>query len=296
MYAYYSRKKPHEAYQDARNKAYESLLMRRMMGKRVNPPNLKEILENYSHYFEPNVKFEGFINPKRIVGTTEKGRESDFASNFLPLVNPRRKGDFASKWMKVYENLGKWNENPIQAFEFLHNIYVMEGNKRTSVARYVNLGVINSKIVRIIPEKSNGDLETEMYHEFLDFEKRSGVSDVWFSEKGKFDELEELIDGYAPICQDSYGCKYSFFKKMILEPFSALYNNMWVKTNGFTKGDILLEYLKMYPELNPAYKKRKQDIRQAVKNKKNQENNGKSWKAAVPKMDVLIKNLIRPRV
>ena len=74
---------------------------------------------------------------KQVVGTYSAGRTTAFARNFMPILDEM--SEFGSKWADLYDALeSEGLRDPIKAFEFNNKFYVMEGNKRVSVSKYMD--------------------------------------------------------------------------------------------------------------------------------------------------------------
>ena len=72
-----------------------------------------------------------------IVGTKTAGRKQACASNFMPLLDENT--EFAGKWVSLYQaHIEEGIRDPIKVVEFMNRFYVVEGNKRVSVLKYVD--------------------------------------------------------------------------------------------------------------------------------------------------------------
>ncbi len=125
------------------------------------------------------------IPVNQIVGTKTGGRSSAFAANFMPILKAGT--EFSQKWI----NLCKSHEeegirDPIKAYEYMNQFYVLEGNKRVSVLKYFDVVSIPGNVTRIIPRRT-GEKENNIYYEFMDFYELSKVNYIWFSEEGEAD-------------------------------------------------------------------------------------------------------------
>jgi len=234
-----------EDYLLARELGKKQLIISRIKGQDGFLPTLEDKLENYSNtQSQKGSYYSGFINPRSIRGTFDIGRKYCFSKNFMPLAKSNH-GDFRLKWEKVLENIPHWLEsgNKIQLYEFLHKLYVVEGNKRTSVARYKNLPFVDVQIKRIIPDiNTNNTLEVKLYHDFLEFEKKTNISSIWFSIENEFQELEKFIDFYYISSEDKY---YKFIKE-VFYPFKTTFNHIAKDEDLDIVGDIFLNYLEKY--------------------------------------------------
>ncbi|MCQ2492634.1 MAG: BMP family ABC transporter substrate-binding protein [Lachnospiraceae bacterium] len=123
----------------------------------------------------------------QIVGTKTQGRTNAFARNFMPLLEEA--SEFATKWMNLYKaQISEGIRDPIEVYEYLNHFYVMEGNKRVSIMKYVGANSIRGRVTRMIP-KQDGSKEIAIYHEFLYFYQITKINNLIFTEKGGYETL-----------------------------------------------------------------------------------------------------------
>ncbi len=266
-------KDPYRKYKEARSIAKKEVLQARFLKRDPYLPSLENDLKGYTYRISERPFFTGYLAPERIRGTVDSGRRYCFSCNFMPLQSDYT-GDFISKWIKLYNTQSDWlqSANRIELFEFLRRFYVKEGNKRTSIARFVGINVLNAQITRILPEYDSSNPLVEAYYEYLDFESRTGISTIWFSRPGGFELLEKLIDKHLPKGEN----RYEFFLKHM---YSDFYDYLRPgKLNRAAPGDVFLEYMKLIPGLNVSSKQMRQCIKKAVtavangKNQKKKDN------------------------
>ncbi|MCF8045420.1 MAG: hypothetical protein K9J83_06130 [Desulfarculaceae bacterium] len=261
-------KDPYRKYKEARSIAKKEVLQARFLKRDPYLPSLENDLKGYRYRISERPFFTGYLQPERILGTVDSGRRYCFSHNFMPLQS-NYTGDFISKWIKLYNTQAEWlsSSSRIELFEFLRRFYVKEGNKRTSIARFAGIRVLNAQITRIIPEHDGSDPRVEAYYEYLDFEAGTGISTIWFSRPGGFHALEKLIDEYLPKGKN----RYEFFLK---DMYSEFYDNLRPKKlNEVAPGDLFLQYMRLIPGLNLSPKQVRQYIKKsmaAVANGKNQ--------------------------
>ena len=127
----------------------------------------------------------------RIKGNKEVARNNAFANNFMPLFPDG--SEFALKWSALYDSYKQEGiRDAIKAYEYMHNFYVQEGNKRVSVSKYDKVDYILADVTRIIPER-NDTKEVRAYYEYLDFYKATGNMYIVFTEPGEYEKLAQLI-------------------------------------------------------------------------------------------------------
>ena len=204
-------------------------------------PALDEILQ------QVNVKTEqplGLVTIQldQIVGTKTAGRQNSFATNFMPLMP--EKSEFARKWDNgLSYHMDQGIGDPIVAYEFMNRFYVLEGNKRVSVLKYMHADSIEGSVTRIVPYPEN-TLENKIYYEFLDFYKESQINYIWFSQSGSFRKLSEAL-GKQPGEKWTDEDLENF--KSLYTHFSALFDAKGGGSLKATAGDALLFYISLYP-------------------------------------------------
>ena len=126
----------------------------------------------------------------RVVGSVSQGRSYAFANGFLPILESG--SEFASKWERLCESVEAEGVNqPITALEYLGYYYVIEGNKRTSVMKFLNATDIEADVTRVYPSKSD-DPRIVSYYEYCDFTKETGLYGILFTRPGSYRKLLSL--------------------------------------------------------------------------------------------------------
>ena len=127
---------------------------------------------------------------KKVVGTASKGRTNAFAANFMPILDPG--SEFSTKWSVLYNSVVDQGLNqPVKVLEYLGLYYLVEGNKRVSVMKYLDSIFIEAEVVRVQPPRSE-DPENVLYYEYLPFYADTQINDLWFSKPGSVARLYEL--------------------------------------------------------------------------------------------------------
>ncbi len=176
-----------------------------------------------------------------IVGTKTAGRKQAFASNFMPLLDENT--EFAGKWVSLYQaHIEEGIRDPIKVVEFMNRFYVVEGNKRVSVLKYVDAVSIQAQVTRLIPQK-NDTIENQIYYEFMDFYKMSEINYLTFSQKGCYAKLLTLLDKTitSPWSDDE---KMDF--RSAYTHFLDIYREKGGQKLPITPGDAFLTYLGIY--------------------------------------------------
>lgn len=177
-----------------------------------------------------------------IAGTYTSGRTTAFAKDFMPLLD----GDteFAYKWFNLYDSLLEDGQrDPIVAFEYMNRFYIVEGNKRVSVQKYMGAVTIEGIVTRIIPQR-NDSKENRIYYEFLDFYAKTKINYLLFSNEGSYEKIYRHIhpDNDEHVTEDEsleFKFVYNTFKKEYIEKKGL----MKIKS---TIGDALLVYLDIF--------------------------------------------------
>ena len=126
----------------------------------------------------------------RIVGSVSQGRSYAFAEGFLPILEGG--SEFASKWERLCESVEAEGVNqPITVLEYLGDYYVIEGNKRTSVMKFLNATDIEADVTRVFPPKSE-DPRIVSYYEYCDFTRETGLYGILFTRPGSYQKLLSL--------------------------------------------------------------------------------------------------------
>lgn len=177
----------------------------------------------------------------QIIGTRTSGRTRAFASSFMPLLGEDT--EFSMKWSNLYRaHMDEGIRDPIIACEFMNRFYVVEGNKRVSVLKYVDAVSIPGYVTRIIPKKSE-EKENKIYYEFMDFYKCSMVNYIWFSEEGCFRKLCSLIG--KPMGQEWNDEEREQFRSSYVH-FTDVYKEKGGIRLPITEGDAFLVYIHIY--------------------------------------------------
>ena len=195
---------------------------------------------------------------KKIIGTYFYTRSRDFAMNFLPLAS--EDSEFCTKWQALYvHHIKEGINDPVKIYEYMNEFYVMEGNKRVSVLKYVDAYAIEGEITRLVPKKDEKNLNNTIYYEFLDFNNSTGINAIWFSKQGSFTLLSNYLDEYNPKLT-LFSNKYEHFLKNVYNPFRDTFYELGGDKLDITTGDAYLEYIKIYG-ISDEFKESKRKLR-----------------------------------
>lgn len=155
-----------------------------------------------------------------IAGTYTSGRTTAFSNDFLPLLDLHT--EFASKWSNLYDSLIESGQrDPIVAYEYMNRYYVVEGNKRVSVLKFMGAVTIEGNVIRIIPQRTESKAN-RIYFEFLDFYAKTKINYVLTNKEGTYEKLYMHIhpDKDTDITEDElleFKAVFSAFKTAYLE-------------------------------------------------------------------------------
>ena len=236
------------------------------------------------------------IPVRQIAGTKTRGRQNSFSAGFMPLLEPE--SEFGTKWISLYNaQMAEGFNDPIKVYEYLHKFYVVEGNKRVSVSRYLDNPNILADVTRLMPSEEVLK-ENPVYAEFLDFYKLCPIYEIECSTVGAYPELTELLiksfgsDGDLPTpwpAEMIRTVQSSYFH------FTEVFKTLSGKPTDLDDGEAYIVYLRVYvqdalkvaptKEVDKRVKKIKNELLTAANDEKIalvEETDEKGRAAAVP--------------
>ena len=127
----------------------------------------------------------------QVVGTRTRGRQEAFAVNYMPMLDEG--SEFSTKWNSLYEaQITEGIRDAVKVYEYMWRFYTLEGNKRVSVLKYLEVPTITADVTRIIPSNRD-DPEAQLYFEFLEFFEIMPTYDIRFSIPGSYAKLAEAF-------------------------------------------------------------------------------------------------------
>lgn len=218
-------------------KEYQSRMMR---GLQPTLEVLDDILPPKGSYSEVPLGLVQ-IPSDQIVGTRTDGRSNAFASNFMPIL--KQNSEFARKWATLStSHLEEGIREPIKAYEYMNKFYVLEGNKRVSVAKYFDVDSIPGTVIRIVPKRTN-EKENVIYYEYMDFYNVSKVNYLYMSKVGNFPKLQAALgkeQGEMWSDEDRENSSSVFYR------FQMEYRARGGDKLSITEGDAFLAFLGVY--------------------------------------------------
>lgn len=236
-------KSPQEYFQNARRAGLKEYSKRQSNGQMGYLPFLEGILKDTEIVSQIDLGLLE-IPLKKIAGTYTYIRSLCFANNFMPLMD--EKSEFQSKWVSLCSaHLKDGIRDPIKVYEYLNYFYVIEGNKRVSVLKYFNAYSVHAYVTRLIPKLNPLDRNIQIYYEFLKFNRLTKINSIWFSRRGSFEKLSNLLIKYDPLLEKDED-KFRHFEIYIYNTFRRVYHDMGGDKLSITTGDAFLEYAKLY--------------------------------------------------
>ena len=230
-----------EDYAKARKQGQKE--QQKAMSEDSNPylPALDNIVESRTLLKEENVGTREIPLPQ-VVGTVTVGRQEAFARNFMPLLAADT--EFGAKWVRVMDyQTTEGIQDAVKVVEYMGKFYVLEGNKRVSVMKYLEMPTILADVKRVLPPVSD-QKEVVIYYEFLKFFKCTAIYDILFSEEGSYQKLAEAMG------QDLNNSPWDDDTIMDLKSaylnFTKGYKSVENKVKTITTADAFLLYIDMF--------------------------------------------------
>ncbi|BDU50165.1 DUF4032 domain-containing protein [Haliovirga abyssi] len=180
-----------ETYIDAKN-SYSKFLKESKgflwFGKKdENLKSFIEVQKENSAYTSVNLGIKDVLI-KDIKGSVQK--YMDFNKNFVP-----KNSVIEERWCSIY--LAFVNEKPLpplELYKIKDEYFVYDGNHRVSVAKFLNFVRIEAEVKEFIPSPTTK--ENAIYNEKFNFEKKTGLNNINFTEMGQYSRLLKEINDY----------------------------------------------------------------------------------------------------
>ena len=176
-----------------------------------------------------------------IVGTVTRGRTNAFSRSFSPLLEAGT--EFSSKWTALYDAvLEDGMREPIICYEYYHQYYVAEGNKRVSVMRRIDAPYMEADVTRILPAPEDSP-RYRIYREYLAFYDQTKTSVIYFSREGSYARLTAMAGQKpgVPWPQEAVFDLQSFFYR-----FCQAYAAVFGKNRPMWASDAMIVYLEIF--------------------------------------------------
>ena len=130
------------------------------------------------------------ISTSNIAGTATQGRSTAFSRSFKPLLAAGT--EFAAKWDNLHDSvLRDGLRDPIKVLEYYNKYYVIEGNKRVSVSRQMDMITMEADVTRVLPVKDDSP-RWHAYQAYLRFHADTGLDMPVFQTPAGYEELHTL--------------------------------------------------------------------------------------------------------
>ena len=127
---------------------------------------------------------------ERVVGSVSRGRSFAFANNFMPILDVN--SEFCAKWASLYSSVeSEGMRDPAKVLEYMGYYYLIEGNKRISVMKFLGAEYVEADVTRVVPIRTDDPAMTA-YLEYCAFAKATGLYDIFLSKPGSYDRLSGL--------------------------------------------------------------------------------------------------------
>ncbi len=230
----------YDDYNKAQKSGQRSYQKNLMEGKYPYVQVLEEILSHTDVVSEQKLGLVQ-IPAELIVGTYTAGRRTAFAPNFMPLLDSGT--EFASKWSLLCDaHVNEGIREPIKAYEFMNRYYVVEGNKRVSVLKYFNAVTIPGTVTRMIPKRTD-ELENKLYFEYLDFNKKTGINYLIFTQLGSY---KRLLDAIGKESADQLTDEEKEELRSAYVRFSQAFREKGGEKLSISASDAMLIYMEVY--------------------------------------------------
>jgi basic membrane lipoprotein Med (substrate-binding protein (PBP1-ABC) superfamily) len=207
-------------------------------------PALEDIIKNTEIVSDSDLGLVE-IPLKKVNGTFQRARSTSFAKNFLPLLDEH--SEFARKWCDLFEmHQNEGIRDPISVYEYLNWFYVIEGNKRVSVLKYLDAFSITGHVKRLIPKYDPLDSDIKIYYEFLEFYKVTKINMIWFSQTGSFKKLLSILLSNYSLQTTEDAADFRGFMNDVYFPFRKIYLSLSGQRLPVTTADAFLKFIDRY--------------------------------------------------
>ena len=126
----------------------------------------------------------------RVVGSVSRGRSYAFANNFMPILDVN--SEFGAKWSALYASVEEEGlRDAPKMTEYMGHYYLVEGNKRVCVMKFLEAEYIEGDVTRVLPPRSE-DPAVVAYYEYCAFSKETGFYDILCTKPGSYTRLANM--------------------------------------------------------------------------------------------------------
>ena len=181
-------------YRAALQMARRQMKKNEKLGQQLNPQELETILCGSME--DDKVELGVMEIPTdQIIGVADSTGMNLYASNFMPVSDAN--SSYAGQWRELCAEYRSEHEflSPLYCYEYFGKFYVIDGKKRVSVLKYLDVPTAKAYVVRIMPPLSE-EKHVQLYYEFLKAFELTKLYQVSFSQLGSFAKLQEAM-GHA---------------------------------------------------------------------------------------------------
>lgn len=197
------------------------------------------------------------ISVEDIEGTMSQGRSYAFACNFMPILETGT--EFATKWGHLYESVETEGvHEAIKVLEYMGKYYTIEGNKRISVSKALNIDYIEADVSRVMPVRTE-EPAVEAYYEYAAFSRKNGLYDILFSVPGGYKTLSELTGNRGKDVWDEDSVRDT---RALFRLFRTTYRSLMKDLKAMPVGDAFMRFIRAF-----SYDQLKSEVSDKVKEK-----------------------------
>ena len=185
----------HLSYNYAHKCARKQMKKNREYGGEMHPKEIDAILKENADVERIDLGVMD-IPVNQIIGVADCEGKERYAAGFLP-VCPATSG-YAEHWRELYINYkqDKGFLSRLYCYEYLGKFYIVDGKKRVSILKSLDVPVTSAYVTRIVPAFSE-EKHIQLYYEFIEYFKLTKLYQVSFSQHGSFEKLQKLM-GHEP--------------------------------------------------------------------------------------------------
>lgn len=200
-------------------------------------PVLDKILPNLNQMSRNDLGIQT-VRLKEVVGTETEARSFSFACNFMPILDPST--EFATKWSSLCSNVKENGvRESVKALEYMGLYYLIEGNKRVSVSKYLQADYIEADVTRVLPVRTD-DPAVKAYYEYCEFSQETGIMDIIFTVPGSYKKLKQLA---RKTKDDNWKDEETRDMRTLFRYFRKEYETMTRNQNAVPPAEAFLKFL-----------------------------------------------------
>lgn len=168
------------------------------------------------------------INIDKIRGSVQK--YMDFNKNFAP-----KNEVLEERWCSIYTAFVSGAPlPPIILYKIKDDYFVYDGNHRVSVAKFLNFKVIEAEVIEFLVSKDTK--ENVIYREKFNFDKNTGIDNIFFTETNQYERLIKEIEEYNEFLKEKENLNLNF-----IEISSRWYEDVYVTITEIIKNNDIID-------------------------------------------------------